>query len=207
MSVYIVFLDYILYFFFFFSSRRRHTRYWRDWSSDVCSSDLGVLVEGLPVEAGERELVLREVGGDPVHDHADAGLVQPVDEVAQVVRVAEARGGRVVAGDLVAPRAAERVLGEGKELDVRVVRLAQVVDQLVGGVAVAEAGPPGAEVQLVHAHRLVVRVDGGAALEPLLVVPLVRARGDDRGGGRRDLGVLGPRVGLLDPAARGGGGF
>src|SRR3712207_5520111 len=24
----------------FFSSRKRHTRYWRDWSSDVCSSDL-----------------------------------------------------------------------------------------------------------------------------------------------------------------------
>src|SRR5207245_7514302 len=30
-----------LYFFiFFFSSRRRHTRCYRDWSSDVCSSDL-----------------------------------------------------------------------------------------------------------------------------------------------------------------------
>src|SRR5690349_22433860 len=27
-------------FFFFFSSRRRHTRSLRDWSSDVCSSDL-----------------------------------------------------------------------------------------------------------------------------------------------------------------------
>src|SRR3712207_7554475 len=27
-------------YFFFFSSRRRHTRYWRDWSSDVCSSNL-----------------------------------------------------------------------------------------------------------------------------------------------------------------------
>src|SRR5699024_12024357 len=26
---------------FFFSSRRRHTRSKRDWSSDVCSSDLG----------------------------------------------------------------------------------------------------------------------------------------------------------------------
>src|SRR3712207_8194357 len=25
---------------FFFSSGRRHTRYWRDWSSDVCSADL-----------------------------------------------------------------------------------------------------------------------------------------------------------------------
>src|SRR5216683_6078306 len=29
-------------FFFFFSSRRRHTRSDRDWSSDVCSSDLGM---------------------------------------------------------------------------------------------------------------------------------------------------------------------
>src|SRR5690625_5901490 len=30
-------------FLFFFSSRRRHTRWPRDWSSDVCSSDLGAL--------------------------------------------------------------------------------------------------------------------------------------------------------------------
>src|SRR5690606_39498562 len=27
---------------FFFSSRRRHTRFSRDWSSDVCSSDLAL---------------------------------------------------------------------------------------------------------------------------------------------------------------------
>src|SRR5438445_7772544 len=32
----------VLFVFFFFSSRRRHTRYWRDWSSDVCSSDLQI---------------------------------------------------------------------------------------------------------------------------------------------------------------------
>src|SRR5439155_9314522 len=30
----------IFFSFFFFSSRRRHTRWPRDWSSDVCSSDL-----------------------------------------------------------------------------------------------------------------------------------------------------------------------
>ena len=44
----------MLLFFFFFSSRRRHTRYWRDWSSDVCSSDLrckdsGTMVERSPL--------------------------------------------------------------------------------------------------------------------------------------------------------------
>src|SRR2546422_2075774 len=32
-------------FFFFFSSRRRHTRCSRDWSSDVCSSDLKLALE------------------------------------------------------------------------------------------------------------------------------------------------------------------
>src|SRR5690606_41209459 len=35
--------------FFFFSSRRRHTRFSRDWSSDVCSSDLGEAV-AMPME-------------------------------------------------------------------------------------------------------------------------------------------------------------
>src|SRR5216683_1962174 len=43
--------------FFFFSSRRRHTRSDRDWSSDVCSSDLRALgihaesVDGQDVQA------------------------------------------------------------------------------------------------------------------------------------------------------------
>src|SRR3712207_4736650 len=39
------FFIWLYMFFFFFSSRRRHTRYWRDWSSDVCSSDLLVLAD------------------------------------------------------------------------------------------------------------------------------------------------------------------
>src|SRR5215471_20260533 len=34
-------------FFFFFSSRRRHTRSLRDWSSDVCSSDLHPVYSGV----------------------------------------------------------------------------------------------------------------------------------------------------------------
>src|SRR5690606_40952745 len=44
--------------FFFFSSRRRHTRFSRDWSSDVCSSDLkrsGFLARLLDVLLPHRE--------------------------------------------------------------------------------------------------------------------------------------------------------
>src|SRR5256884_6230742 len=51
---------------FFFSSRRRHTRCSRDWSSDVCSSDLELLEQSLsrfisPQETREFTAALREV--------------------------------------------------------------------------------------------------------------------------------------------------
>src|SRR5690554_6957737 len=36
---------FFIFFFFFFSSRRRHTRCGRDWSSDVCSSDLNFKIK------------------------------------------------------------------------------------------------------------------------------------------------------------------
>src|SRR3712207_8611355 len=51
---------------FFFSSRRRHTRYWRDWSSDVCSSDLdGKARDGRdpPLEDEGRHSPYSEGGG------------------------------------------------------------------------------------------------------------------------------------------------
>src|SRR5215217_8837052 len=47
------------FFFFFFSSRRRHTRYWRDWSSDVCSSDLVG-----PLDLARLRGAARGVGGE-----------------------------------------------------------------------------------------------------------------------------------------------
>src|SRR5206468_8341886 len=55
-------------YFFFFSSRRRHTRSDRDWSSDVCSSDLRPVTDAVPDDehvAGERaqhqEVALSEI--------------------------------------------------------------------------------------------------------------------------------------------------
>src|SRR6266436_2111183 len=42
-----MFLRSLCGFCFFFSSRRRHTRCSRDWSSDVCSSDLRLMVNEL----------------------------------------------------------------------------------------------------------------------------------------------------------------
>ncbi len=80
---------------------------------------VGVLVERRAVEPAQGPVVLGEVAGHPVEDHADARLVQPVDQVAQLVRATQARHRGEVVGDLVAPRRLERVLGHRHELDVR----------------------------------------------------------------------------------------
>src|SRR2546421_1045265 len=58
--VYFSYCSRSFFFFFFFSSRRRHTRSDRDWSSDVCSSDLAQLLHLVVGQAqalanGERE--------------------------------------------------------------------------------------------------------------------------------------------------------
>src|SRR5690625_6490878 len=69
--------------FFFFSSRRRHTRWPRDWSSDVCSSDLRD-------EAKDQSYVLAVMGADRL-----ARSVFPLGEVTskdEVRAEAAARG-------------------------------------------------------------------------------------------------------------------
>src|ERR1035437_10527980 len=49
-------------FFFFFSSRSRHPRYWRDWCSDVSSSDL---ISRFPSRLAARRRRLRRPPADP----------------------------------------------------------------------------------------------------------------------------------------------
>src|SRR5690349_22002342 len=51
------------FFFFFFSSRRRHTRSLRDWSSDVCSSDLFLVMHLGPVVSRREEALSRLTPG------------------------------------------------------------------------------------------------------------------------------------------------
>src|SRR5215510_9595349 len=64
---------------FFFSSRRRHTRWPRDWSSDVCSSDLGrtiVIDHGHQISTLYGHLAKPDVvRGQTVEEGAEIGLI------------------------------------------------------------------------------------------------------------------------------------
>src|SRR5206468_9628700 len=64
----IVLYHFFSFFCFFFSSRRRHTRSDRDWSSDVCSSDLFTAYDHMAKE----DLHLIAHLGDYIYEYAGA---------------------------------------------------------------------------------------------------------------------------------------
>src|SRR2546422_7909329 len=84
-------LCYVLFLFFFFSSRRRHTRCSRDWSSDVCSSDLVAEVDSLLArERGGRRSAFEIDGAidERVHPRLRRHL-DPLDMRSEERRVGE----------------------------------------------------------------------------------------------------------------------
>src|SRR3712207_142949 len=74
----------VFFFLFFFSSRRRHTRYWRDWSSDVCSSDLeNGMVRARTIQVVENHVETNTIWAEL---SVDDGLVRldPEKDVAKI---------------------------------------------------------------------------------------------------------------------------
>src|SRR2546422_2362355 len=74
-------------YFFFFSSRRRHTRCSRDWSSDVCSSDLVGIARAI---AGQPKYLLYDEptsGLDPVNADVIDGLIERLRDELGVTSV------------------------------------------------------------------------------------------------------------------------
>ena len=76
-----------------------------------------------------------------------------------------------------------------------------VIGELLGQLAIAQARPPRTQVHLVGAHRLEDRVGRGTPAHPLAVVPFVVRDEDFRGGVRRDFGGEGHRVGSVGHGA------
>src|SRR5207245_6116786 len=85
----------LFFIFFFFSSRRRHTRCYRDWSSDVCSSDL----------------VPRDAHGDwqPAPDRPDPVEVLVAQGESRVPELLPIRYGRMAESEIGRASCRERV--------------------------------------------------------------------------------------------------
>src|SRR5699024_3146405 len=88
------YISIVIIYCFFFSSRRRHTRSKRDWSSDVCSSDISMMIttEGKKMFIGGKWLDRKE--NMEVRDPQDNSLITTVpkasaEDVLNTVKLAE----------------------------------------------------------------------------------------------------------------------
>src|SRR5690606_40617424 len=76
--------------FFFFSSRRRHTRFSRDWSSDVCSSDL---ISSIGALTGSPGRFVHYAGSKAAVDTMTKGLA--VEVAREGIRINAIRPGMI----------------------------------------------------------------------------------------------------------------
>src|SRR5205809_3446069 len=135
--------SFVFIYFFFFSSRRRHTRCSRDWSSDVCSSDL--TLANLEAQLGVKLF--------------DRSSRSPVLTKQGVALLAEARA--VVSGmDVFKARAKGLSDGLEPELSV-VVDVMFPLERLTSAVAAFQAVFPATPLTL-HVEAL------GAVLQPVM---------------------------------------
>src|SRR5664280_2104773 len=131
--------------------------------------------------------------------------MQVIDQVLEIVRRAHARGGREVARGLVAPRSVEGMFHDRQQLHVRKTHVEGVLSEQRCALTVGERSiglfgdaTPRAEVHLVDRHRLLPRIDAGATLHPLVVLPVVTRLPHPRRGGRRHLEEAAQGIGLVE---------
>src|SRR5438445_8340150 len=175
------------FFFFFFSSRRRHTRYWRDWSSDVCSSDLTRPVAHLRGAAPRR----RGAGRDHHVPTLRAPYVHQPRAAARARAGGAAASGRHAAGPGPGRRSPAPGARRG-DARARVPALA------------ARRGPPGHDPR-GEPGRGRPAFDHAAAAGGRPAVGVAAARPPRGGGGRLVRGARSARLGRGGAAAGDGG--
>ena len=99
---------------------------------------IGVFVKVRTVEIGQPVRILREVGRHPVKNDSDSRLVAMIDEVAELIRITEPAGRRVIPRHLVAPGPVVGMLGHRHQLDVGEAHLQAVGNEPLGEFDVAE---------------------------------------------------------------------
>src|SRR2546427_10417602 len=119
-------------FLFFFSSRRRHTRFDCDWSSDVCSSDLGTLA-GQQSEIHDR---LNEFGAELARTKVARAEQEERLAFLERMRASAGKEGNVATPELLALEAKRaELLGHYRSDSERVRDVEDQIQRLRGAIA------------------------------------------------------------------------
>src|SRR4051812_47305359 len=129
---------------------------------------IGVFVKGGTVEARQPVWIAGKVRGHPIEDHANSSAVARIDEMREFVRLSESGAGRKLRQGLITPRAAEGVLHDRQQLDMREAEIADIGHELFGKAdPVERAGlvvlrpEPGRRMHFVNRDRRVRLLSDG----------------------------------------------
>ena len=103
----------------------------------IAFARVAVFIQRGAVKRGEGKIIRREMTGHPVQNDVKPRGVRGVDKVAEILPGAEATGGRVQPGWLIAPAAVKRMLVNRQQFEVGKAHPFGIRDQLVGKLAVA----------------------------------------------------------------------
>src|SRR5438874_1801918 len=181
-------------FFFFFSSRRRHTRSLRDWSSDVCSSDLALKKLAVYGRADWFNLGDQDLA---THIHRSALLEEgkTLSEIAESIRTALGVKTRILPmSDNPVPTIIESNEGAMHFQKYLVKRRAEPVVVGIRFAGVEQAQPaPGVLEAIREAGRIFICPSNPfISIGPILAVPGVRQQLRSR---KRDVFAVCPIVG------------
>ena len=137
-----------------------------------------VFIAGGAVKLIEAERIFGEVGGDPVQQDPNTGLMELIYQIHEVVRGAETAGGRKIAGTLIPPGGVQRMLSHRHQLYVGKPHFFHIGDQIGRNIPVAQkliipGAPPGPQMDLIDIQRLLIDGVFSPPLEPVLVAPLI----------------------------------
>ena len=178
-----------------------------------------MLIHAGPVKTSHTVGIPREMGRNPVQNHADPLAVHIVHEIHKIIRSAVTAGGRVIAGHLIAPGGVQRMLHHRHQLHMGVTHLLHVIrqrtrdfpvivkfragDLLAFRVQLQLLAFPGAQMNLVNGHRAGKQLVLRPFLHPIPVLPLIPSDIPDHGGRvRAQLRVIGVRIGLQHGKSR-----
>ena len=136
-----------------------------------------MLIQACPIEPGQSISISREMGRNPVQNHANSCFMQLIDKIHKILRCPIACSRCIIADDLIAPGSIQRVLHNRHQLHMGISHFLHIGNDLrcklpVVIISAAVLGLcKGAQIHFVNAHRLFFRAALFPCRNPCFIFP------------------------------------
>ncbi len=132
------------------------------------------------VEVTQSMLIAGKMGGHPIHNHANAGLVQTIDQKHKILGCTVTRTWGKVSGGLIPPGTVKGVFGGRHKLHMGKADVTDIAGKPFGQFTITQVAvaflwhpSPGAEMKLIDYLRGIQAVYFAAPRHPLLILPVI----------------------------------